>query len=292
VLSTALQVDQLSKRYGDFAALDGCSLHIERGSIFGLLGPNGAGKTTLIRCLLGFLRPTSGSAKIDGLDCQKESLAIRRMVSYLPAEAKLFRLMRGSDCMEFFTSLHPRGDRSLAFRCAERLELDWKRRVAFMSTGMRQKLAICCVLGCPSPLMILDEPTANLDPTVRSVVLDLVREVRAQGSTIAFCSHVLSEIEELCDDVAIMRSGRVVHQGRVRDIRQVHRLTANLDQPLPPERLPRGSQLVEQHEQRLVIDLPGTLDQYLEWIGQAGLRSVQVEMVGLRSLYESHHAAS
>ena len=290
--SELLQVDNLVKRYGDFFALNGCTLSVKPGSIFGLLGPNGAGKTTLIRCLLGYLKPTSGQATIGGVDCISNSLEVRRSVSYLPAESKLFRLMRGSDCLQFFTSVHPRGDRNLADSIAKRLDLDLSRRVAFMSTGMRQKLAICCVMSCPSPLIVLDEPTANLDPTVRSIVLELVREARDRGSTVAFCSHVLSEIEEICDRVAILRSGKVVHSGLLSSIRQTHRVTAKKTAALERGDVPDGARILEWTEEKLVIDLPGTLDRYVEWIGNRGLTEVQVEMVGLRNLYEEHHNGS
>lgn len=205
-----VEVTGLTKRYGSFAALNDCQLSVPEGSVFGLLGPNGAGKTTLIRCLMGYLRPTSGVAKADGLDCQRESLLVRQRVCYLPAETKLFRMMRGRDCIDFFSAIHPRGSKTLAMGIADRLELDLKRRVGFMSTGMRQKLAIACVLSCQCRLMILDEPTANLDPTVRTEVLKLVREANERGTTIAFCSHVLSEIEEICDHAAILKAGQVV----------------------------------------------------------------------------------
>jgi ABC-2 type transport system ATP-binding protein len=178
----------------------------------------------------------------------------------------------------------------MAGELARRLDLDLQRRVAFMSTGMRQKLALCCVMSCPSPLMILDEPTANLDPTVRNIVLELVREAASRGASVIFCSHVLSEIEEICDDVAILRKGQVVYQGRVAEIRQIHRLRARANGGLREDAIPQGARLIESLEGRIVLDLPGTLDHYLDWMARMGLADVQVEMVGLRSLYESHHA--
>ena len=225
-----VEVSKLTKQYGSFAALDGCTLSIQEGSVFGLLGPNGAGKTTMIRCLLGYLKPTSGSAFIDGVDCIRSSLQVRQRVSYLPAESKMFRLMRGKDCIEFFASIHPRGNQQLALSIAKRLELDTSRRVAFMSTGMRQKLAISCVMSCQSRLMILDEPTANLDPTVRSEVLRLVRESNGRGTTIAFCSHVLDEITEVCDHAAIMKKGKVETTINLNELKFVHRVRAVVPQ--------------------------------------------------------------
>jgi ABC-2 type transport system ATP-binding protein len=223
------------------------------------------------------------------MDCLSHSLEVRRCVGYLPAETKLFRLMKAKDCLRFFTSIHPRGDWGRSCRIAERLDLDLSRRVAFMSTGMRQKLAIACVLGCPSPLMILDEPTANLDPSVRNEVLRLVREARADGCTFAFCSHILSEIEELCDEVAILRSGRVVHRGRVDAIRQVHRLHATTQRLIPPSELPPGASLVSHSENTIVLDLAGTIDPYMDWIRHQSLTGIHVEKVGLNNLYQAYH---
>jgi len=284
-----VDVTALTKRYGTFSALDACSLSIPEGSVFGLLGPNGAGKTTLIRCLLGYLRTTAGTATIDGLDCQRESLQVRQRVSYLPAETKLFRLMRGRDCIEFFSSIHPRGSRVLAMAIAERLELDTSRRVAFMSTGMRQKLAISCVMSCQSRLMILDEPTANLDPTVRTEVLKLVRESNAMGTTIAFCSHVLSEIEEICDKAAILKRGKVVRTIDLKNLSAVHRVQAkpsNGEFRLPQLESIRG--LVSPSD-RVSFEIDGPLDEHLRWLAESGLRSIQIESVGLRRIYESVH---
>ena len=137
--------------------------------------------------------------------------------------------------------------------------------------------------------MILDEPTANLDPSVRNEVLALVREARAEGCTFAFCSHILSEIEELCDEFAILRQGRVVHRGQVAAIRQVHRLRASTSHPIAPSDMPHAVRLVSCTATELVVDLPGTIDLYLDWIRNSGLTEIEVEKVGLNSLYQAHH---
>src|SRR5687768_5360529 len=163
-LRVIVQTHQLTKSYGPLAALADCSLGVEPGEVYGLLGPNGAGKTTLIRILLGYLRPTSGWAKIAGLDCHRQSVAVRRQVAYLPAEASMFPHMRGREALAFFSEIRPGGDLQRSLKLAERLELDLSRRVSFMSTGMKQKLAVAATLAAGTPLLILDEPTANLDP--------------------------------------------------------------------------------------------------------------------------------
>jgi len=284
-----LSVEKLTKQYGTFRALDECLLTVNENSIFGLLGPNGSGKTTLIRCLLGYLKPTSGKATIQGFDCCTQSLMVRQRVGYLPAEPKLFRLMRGRDCIEFFTSMHPRGNKSAALQYADRLALDLNRRVAFMSTGMRRKLSICCVLGCPSPLMILDEPTENLDPSVRFTVIELIQEIHAQGSSIVLCSHILSEIESLCDQVGVLRQGKIVRTARLDEIRTTHLLRAETHPNTQLGILPPGIQVLEVQNQNVLLELAGTLDKYCDWISQSPLRNIRLELVGLRGLYEQYH---
>lgn len=285
---TIVQVDKLTKRYGDFLALDQCSLSVPEGSVFGLLGPNGAGKTTLIRSLLGYIRPTSGIATIDGFDCQLQSLQVRERVSYLPAETKLFRTMRGSSCIEFFTSIHPRGNPTLAKKIAERLQLDTKRRVAFMSTGMRQKLAICCVMSCDSRVIILDEPTANLDPNVRQEILELVKESQSRGATVIFCSHVLSEIEEICDRAAFLRRGKVVETVALASIPTIHRVRGRC---LDAERMPQraGCRLLKSSDGQQVMEIDGELSTHLPWLQSIGMSDLIIESVGLRNIYDRVH---
>ena len=166
-----VHTDQLTKRYGAFTALDTFSLDVPAGEIFGLLGPNGAGKTTLLRLLLGYITPTSGTASVLGFDSVRQSLEVKTRTAYLPGEARLFRRMNGHRVLDFFAALRPGCRREVAAGVARRLDLDCSRQVARMSTGMRQKLALAVVLAMETPLMILDEPTANLDPTARAEVL-------------------------------------------------------------------------------------------------------------------------
>lgn len=288
-MNAIVQVEGMTKIYGAFRALNECSMQIPEGSIFGLLGPNGAGKTTLIRCLMGYLKPTSGVARIDGLDCLLKSLDIRQRVSYLPAESKLYRLMRGRDCIDFFSCIHPRGNKSLAMSIAKRLELDLSRRVAFMSTGMRQKLAICCVMSCRSKLMILDEPTANLDPTVRAEVLKIVREAQSDGVTIAFCSHVLSEIEEVCDQAAILKRGQVVHSLELKQLKFVHRVHANVTAGQQISDLDENRRMLTDASGKILLELSGPMENHLDWMQSNHLKSIQIETIGLRSIYEQYH---
>lgn len=294
-----IEIDRLTKVFPSHRALSACSLTIPAGTVFGLLGPNGAGKTTLIRLLLGFMKPTSGRASINRLDCQRQSVAVRRNVAYLPAEARLFRGMKAAQVLRFFANLHPAGDHQRSLEVARRLELDLKRRVLFMSTGMRQKLAICCVLGCHTPVLILDEPTANLDPTVRHEILQLIRETRQRGQTVLFSSHVLSEIEEVCDALAILRRGEVVHQMRLSDLDSRHHVRGRTARSQPaellPEQLPPGvRQLSPSATTRGLVELEliGPLEQHIGWLSELRLSELRIEPAGLKSVYARYHFES
>jgi ABC-2 type transport system ATP-binding protein len=289
---------ELGKRYGDFDALRDCSFRVHRGDVFGLLGPNGAGKTTLIRLWLGFLRPTSGRCEVMGIDPTVDPVAARRHVAYLPGDARLPRHMRGKGVLKFFADMHPQGNFERSHRVAERLELDLRRHVAFMSTGMRQKLALSVVFGTRTPLMILDEPTANLDPTVRAAVLEMVAEAKDDGRTVVLSSHVLSEIEQSCDRVAFLRRGCLAHQLAMADLYQRHRVTARLpDRPIdvPPELADRVSVRQAPPRQsaerggRIQIDTAGDLAPVISWLGTLRLSQVRIEPLGLKAVYDAVH---
>ncbi len=291
LLHVFVSTDALTKKYGDMVALRACTLGVERGEVFGLLGPNGAGKTTLLRLILGFLRPTSGGATVDGLDCYHNSLQVRQRLAYLPGDARLFRQMKGRDALHFFTDVRPSGSRQRAEELAERLELDLSRRVGFMSTGMRQKLALAATMAAETEIIILDEPTANLDPTVRATVLNLVREAQAEGRTVLFSSHVLSEVEEVCDRVVILRKGELVHTQIVSDLKQQHLITLHTEMPQLeiPERLKSTLQLGVAAQGVVRLETDCKLGPVLEWLATLECDEVCIEPRGLRPVYDAYH---
>lgn len=288
----------LTKRYGAFTALDDCSISVRRGEVFGLLGPNGAGKTTLIRSLIGFLQPTSGTAQILGIDPTVDGVAVRRQVAYLPGDARLPRHLRGDGVLRFFADIHPSGDLATSRSIADQLELDTRRRVGMMSTGMRQKLALAVVFGLSTPLIILDEPTANLDPSVRSRILDLVMAARARGQTVMLSSHVLSEIEDTCDRVVFLRQGKLVHELVMTDLYQRHRVIGSLDFGVTievPEPLVPRVEILDSDDgdrRRIRIDTEGDLAEFLPWLSTMGLMSMRIEPLGLRTVYDDVHGGT
>jgi ABC-2 type transport system ATP-binding protein len=286
--------DSLGKRYCKIHALSDCSLTVARGEVFGLLGPNGAGKTTLIRLLMGYLKPTSGRARVDGLDAYLQSVQVRQRVAYLPGETRLYRQMRGKDTLRFFSDVRVEGDFQRSLALAERFELDISRRVAFMSTGMRQKLALAIVLATETPLWILDEPTANLDPTVRAAVIDIVSQASQQGRTVIFSSHVLSEVEEVCDRVVILRDGRLVHTQNISALRRCHRIRAAITDspPQPPAELQGQLSISSPTAGQIEIDTYGELGPLLGWLATLPLTEMRIEPIGLRAVYDRFHSST
>jgi|LWDU01.1.fsa_nt_gi ABC-2 type transport system ATP-binding protein len=287
-MTSIISTDQLSKSFGTVRALHQCTLGVEQGQVFGLLGPNGAGKSTLIRLLLGFLKPTSGTATVAGFNSVHQSLEVRKNTAYLPGDARLFRGMRGRDAIDFFASLRRTSPRQ-ARQLADQIDLDTSRRVAWMSTGMRQKLALAITVSSETPLLILDEPTANLDPTARGIVLDWVRDARSAGRTVMFSSHVMSEVEQTCDSVAILRCGAVVHRQEMSELRQQHRIRAHFERPIGE--LPEGLARLNDDPHQLVAQTETNLSTVLKWLAATDVDAVEIEPVGLASVYDRFHSA-
>ena len=289
-----VETRSLTKRYGKFAALDQCTIEMDRGEVFGLLGPNGAGKTTLLRLLMGYLRPTGGQASIAGHDCWRDAKRVHQQVSYLPGETRLFRHMNGRDVLGFFGGLRPKGTLERSLQLADRLSLDLSRGVALMSTGMRQKLALAVALAPETPLVILDEPTSNLDPTVRSEVGQLVVEAKKAGRSVLFSSHVLSEVEATCDRVALLRAGRLVHVQAMHDLRRQHRITAELTGAITPvpAALTDQVQVCSGANGAVTIVTPSELSPVLGWLATLPLKEVRIEPVGLQTVYDQFHPST
>ena len=232
-----IETSALTMYYGRHRGIVDVNLVVHQGEVFGFLGPNGAGKTTTQRILLDVIRPTQGQARIFGLDCQKEGVAIRQRTGYLPGELSLYPTMTGKQFLDLMNSLHGKND-DRAYRKAlcERLNLDTSRRMREYSRGNKQKIGVVAAFMNKPDLIILDEPTNGLDPLVQQTVLALVREARADGRTVFFSSHILPEVQAVCDRVGIIREGQLVATERVESLtkQQFKRLRLYFDQ-MPPE---------------------------------------------------------
>jgi ABC-2 type transport system ATP-binding protein len=217
-----IETENLSKVYttGDGAvrALDSLNLSVQQGEIFGYLGPNGAGKTTTIRLFLDLIRPTTGSATIFGLDAQANSVALHRRIGFLPGELSLWKNLTGQEVVNFVGRVRGGYDAAYVRRLVERLQLDLKLRVRAYSSGNRRKLGLLVALMNQPELLILDEPTNGLDPLMQQTFNDLMREAQREGRTVFLSSHVLSEVQAICDRAAVLRAGRLKAVERISDL--------------------------------------------------------------------------
>lgn len=233
-----LQVERLTRYYGKRRGVLDLTFTVAESEIFGFLGPNGAGKTTTIRQLMGLLRPSSGSARVFGLDCWQEATGVKAKVGYLPGDLHLYEHLTGTEFLDFFAAFRRGSDPRRRRVLAERLELDLHQRIKHLSKGNRQKLAIVQALMHDAPLLLLDEPSSGLDPLMQAGFIELLREERARGKTVFLSSHVLPEVERIAQRVAIIREGRLVaveEVARLKAMRQ-RRMEVALREPVPPER--------------------------------------------------------
>jgi ABC-2 type transport system ATP-binding protein len=286
-----IATEGLTKLYGKTRALSDLTMEVRKGEVYGLLGPNGSGKTTTIRLLLGLLRPTRGHATVAGFDVWRQSLEVRSIVSYLPGELRLIGSMSGLGLLKFLSSL--RGGQGLdrAVAIAERvMRLDLKRKVRTFSTGMKQKLALAQAFADPVDILILDEPTSALDPSARADVLNLVMEAKGAGQTVIFSGHVLSEVEQVSDRVAIMRKGRLMHVENMHD-RQGLRMLLLKYEGEPPETFPEelGLALRNRHGGIDLIEHRGEVGPLLGWMQTRGVVDLAIGTEDLKTLYDKFH---
>ena len=233
---TAIRTAGLSKRYGETLALDGLDLLVEPGEVYGYLGPNGAGKTTTIRLLLGLLRPTGGRAELFGVDAWCHPVAAHRRVGYVAAEPNLWPGLTGAETLEFLARVRGGDDRAHREELVERFQLEPNKKVRALSHGNRQKIQVIAAFASRAELLILDEPTGGLDPLMEVAFREKVREAKQRGQTVFLSSHILSEVEAVCDRVGILRHGRLVDQGTLTELRHLSAQTVEVTfEGRPPE---------------------------------------------------------
>jgi ABC-2 type transport system ATP-binding protein len=235
---TAIRTEQLTKRYGATLALDALDLAVAPGEVYGYLGPNGSGKTTTIRLLLGLHRATSGRAELFGIDAWREPVEAHRHVAYVAGEPYLWPGLTGAETLEFLARV--RGGSDAAYRnvLVERFQLDTKKKVRALSKGNRQKVQLVAAFASRADLLILDEPTSGLDPLMEVAFRETVREAKERGQTVFLSSHILSEVEALCDRVGILRAGRLVEQGTLAELRHLSSQTLEVTFDGAPPELP------------------------------------------------------
>ncbi len=220
-MSAVISLERLTKSYGSHRGIIEVDLAVEQGETFGFLGPNGAGKTTTIRTLLDLIRPSSGRALVFGIESSVDPVSIHRRIGYIPGEFALYDRLTGQQTLEYFANLRGGVDRAYQALLVERFELDASRRFKEYSKGNKQKVGVITALQHRPELLVLDEPTAGLDPLVQQTFFEVLREAVTDGATVFLSSHILSEVEKSCDRVAIIRDGRLVRTDTVEALRDM-----------------------------------------------------------------------
>src|SRR5690242_4775575 len=238
--SLAVLTQGLSKSYGDVRALWGVDLEVQRGEIFGFLGPNGAGKTTTIRCLLDLIRPSAGTIRVLGFDSQHDRLELHKHIGYLPGDVRLPGTMTGKQVIDYFSRLQGL-EPVLLNDLISRFDVETKRPMKSYSKGMRQKIGIVLAFMCDPEVLILDEPSSGLDPLLQRVFNEFLLEEQARGKTIFMSSHIMSDVEKVCQRVAVIRNGELVTVEEVEKLRERagQRVTVEFGDPVTEEELSR-----------------------------------------------------
>ena len=288
-----ISTSALTKDYGGGRGLFGLDLQVEDREIFGYLGPNGAGKTTTIRLLMGMIRPTSGSATVHGLDCRKDSVEVKRRVGYLPGELPQFGGLRGSEIVANLGWLRGGVDRNRVKTLAERFELDLGLRYREYSRGNKQKLGIVLAFMHRCDLLILDEPTGGLDPLNQQEFYRLVLEARGDGATVLLSSHILSEVEHVCDRVGIIRHGRLIRVAQLEELHDIrlHRVEIEFVGAVPEAaiRAVPGVENVRVERQRLECTVQGSFEALMHAVAGADIANLVSHEPTLEELFLAYY---
>jgi ABC-2 type transport system ATP-binding protein len=292
----AVHCSGLTKDYGRGRGLFDLDLDLSRGEVFGFVGPNGAGKTTTIRLLMDLIRPDRGSASLLGLDARRDSLAIKRRAGYLPGELPRFPGMRAGDVVGLLAGLRGGVDPASITGLAKRLDLDLGQRFEELSHGNKQKVGLIQAFMHHPELLLLDEPTLGLDPLVQREFRGLVEEAAAAGATVLLSSHVLSEVELVCDRVGLIRAGRLFRAGTLEELRQVrvHRIEAVLSGRLDPSSLTglAGVSDVEVEGDRVTCAVHGSIGPLLTCLTSAGVVELDSRELSLEEVFLSEFEAA
>ena len=289
---SAIEVTGLVKRFGSTRALDGLELHVRTGEVHGFLGPNGSGKSTTIRVLLGLLRADGGSVRLLGGDPWRDAVALHRRLAYVPGDVTLWPTLSGGEIIDTLARLRGGLNRVKRDELLERFQLDPTKKARTYSKGNRQKVGLVAALASDVELLLLDEPTSGLDPLMEAEFQRYIREYLDDGHTVLLSSHILAEVEKLCDRVTIIRNGRTVQSGTLADMRHLTRTAVAVE----TEALPDGlvgmpgvhNLIVEHHRARFDVD-SDQLDSVMRQLTTLGLRSLTAQPPTLEEMFLRHY---
>lgn len=286
-----IRTSGLSKRYGDFYALKDLDLEIAAGEVVGYLGPNGAGKTTTIRLLLGLIRRSGGAAELFGLDCERQSVRAHRRLAYVPGEATLWPALTGRETLHLLGRIQGQVDAGYRDELIDRFDLDPSKRIRAYSKGNRQKVLLVAALMTRPDLLVLDEPTSGLDPLMEQAFRHSIHEARERGQTVFLSSHILSEVEALCDRVGILRDGVLIDMGTLADLRRLSSLSveATFDRAPPDVSRVPGVMAVEREGHVLRCQVHGPVEPLLKVLANSGVHELLSREPSLEELFLAHY---
>lgn len=287
----AIEINNLTKFYGNDPGIKDVSFDVERGEVFGFIGPNGAGKSTAIRTLLGLLKPTSGSATILGMDSETQGKELRQKIGYLPSEVNYYAEMNSRELLEYSAGFYQNVDLKEIDRLAEHFELDLNKEIDDLSFGNKKKCAIVqCLLHKPE-LLILDEPTSGLDPLMQNRFFDLLEDLNKQGTTIFFSSHILSEIQRMCDRAAVIRNGEIIAIEHIQLLleKQMKKVRLVLTEENEALQFPEGAQNVKKLNGKITFDYVGDINPLLDWLATCTIKDLVMEEPDLESIFMNYY---
>ena len=283
----ALRTEGLTKRFGDVVALDHLNLEVAKGEVVGYLGPNGAGKTTTIRLLLGLSRPTEGRAEIFGLDCQRQPVETHRRLAFVAGEANLWPSLTGAETLSLLGRVHGLVDEPYRDELIDRFDLDPTKKVRAYSKGNHQKVILIAALMVRPDLLVLDEPTSGLDPLMEQAFRHCVREARDRGQTILLSSHIMSEVEAVCDRVGIFRDGKLVEMGTLAEMRHLSALAveARFEGAIPDLSVVPGVSAVEADGSMVRCQVRGSIEPLVKVLAAADVTELLSRPPSLEELF-------
>jgi ABC-2 type transport system ATP-binding protein len=290
----AIRAERLSKQYGEVDALKDLILEVAPGEVVGYLGPNGAGKTTTIRLLLGLIRPSRGRAEIFGFDCQRQPVQAHSRLAYVAGEASLWPSLTGSETLHLLARVQGTIDAAYRDVLLARFDLDPSKKVRAYSKGNRQKLILIAALMARPQLLVLDEPTSGLDPLMEQAFRHCIHEAKERGQTVFLSSHILSEVEALCDRVGILRAGTLIEMGTLAQLRHLSSLTveARFDGSVPNLSRVPGVSSVQAEGQVIRCQVRGTVEPLLKVLAAAGVHELLSREPSLEELFLAHYGVS
>jgi len=289
---TVLKTSNLTKRFGKFKALDGVNIEVEKGEVFGFIGPNGAGKSTTIRVLLGILKATDGEVEIFGMDAWKDAVEIHKRIAYVPGDVNLWPNLTGGEVIDLFVKLRGGNNAGRREELIKKFDLDPSKKCRTYSKGNRQKVALVAAFSSDADLYILDEPTSGLDPLMEMVFQECVLDAKKQGKSVILSSHILSEVEKLCDKVGIIRQGKIIETGTLSELRHLTRtrMVVETKQPVPALSEQEGIYELERKGQALAFQVDTEkMDTVISYISQFGVTRMESTPLTLEDLFMRHY---